>query len=320
MSNRKPLSQNILLSLGTLLFCLLMLEVGLRIYHGYVKIVSPYQPAEDPEMIYVVKPGIFREVNSRGFRDREHPLEKAPGSFRLLIIGDSVTRGYGVAPEERYTDILQQRFIEGGQPYEVVNFGFDQYATVQETALLDEWGVPMRPDRVIISYVLNDPEPDGSINGFFLEDRVASIAFYWLSKKLNQMMPADSRESLEKECHYFDYYSRLHCSPEKWQKVRQAFRKIRELSIRHDFPVLLVIFPVLSGDLEATFSDYPWKDIHQRVLAEAKINGFETLDLLPYFAEYTPGMLKLNSHDALHPNPLGHRIAADAIYEKLMTH
>ncbi|MCB0313646.1 MAG: hypothetical protein KDH84_10365 [Calditrichaeota bacterium] len=73
--------QNILLSLGALLFCLLMLEVSLRIYRGYVKTVSPYQPAEHPEMIYVVKPHIFRDINSRGFRDREHPLEKAPGTL-----------------------------------------------------------------------------------------------------------------------------------------------------------------------------------------------------------------------------------------------
>lgn len=96
----KPLYKNLLLTFGTFLSCLLTMELGLRVYHAYAKSASAYRHAEHPEMIYEVKPNIYRDCNSRGCRDGEHAIQKAPGASRLLIIGDSVTRGYGVTLQD----------------------------------------------------------------------------------------------------------------------------------------------------------------------------------------------------------------------------
>ena len=51
---------------------------------------------------------------------------------------------------------------------------------------------------------------------------------------------------------------------------------------------------------------------------EGARNGFATLDLLPYFAQWQPADLKLGPDDMLHPNELGNEIAAAAIYRALV--
>jgi len=47
--------------------------------------------------------------------------------------------------------------------------------------------------------------------------------------------------------------------------------------------------------------------------------GAVTLDLLPYYKKYDPKDLIASFMDG-HPNKLGHKIAADAIYETIRTH
>ena len=39
-------------------------------------------------------------INSRGLRGPEHPYEKPRGTFRIMVLGDSFTWGYGVADDE----------------------------------------------------------------------------------------------------------------------------------------------------------------------------------------------------------------------------
>lgn len=312
------LTRNIILSLGIILLCLLFLELILRAYHFYGNRRIYYQPAKHPAMIYTVKPNAYREINSHGFRDREHSLKKSPDTTRILLIGDSVTRGYGIQNEaDRYTDLLEEKLNTSAGNYEIINFGMDQYATVQQASLLAEWGVAFQPDQLIISYVLNDPSSDGSINDFFVRSHASSMALHWIFEKVDIIKKRYSRDHLIRDCRYFDYYSKMHCDAEKWEKVRSSFQKIRDLSIKHNFPVLLVVFPLLDKTPQATFQDYHWHAVHQQVLAAAQENDFDTLDLLPAFANYMPLDLKIKASDRLHPNELGHRVAAEAIFEKL---
>jgi acyl-CoA thioesterase-1 len=58
------------------------------------------------------------------------PAETAPAAAaavaskpRIVILGDSLTAGLGLAPEEAYPALLQKRLDAGGLKYEVVNAG-----------------------------------------------------------------------------------------------------------------------------------------------------------------------------------------------------
>ena len=70
-------------------------------------------------------------INSDGFRDKEYPLEKSKNTFRIIILGDSVTSGFGVENNESYPEILEAKLnaLNNGINYEVLNFGVWGYGT-----------------------------------------------------------------------------------------------------------------------------------------------------------------------------------------------
>jgi len=99
-------------------------------------------------------------INSRGLRDHETPYAKAPGQRRVLVLGDSVAFGWGVAQGETFSDqmepLLEQRT---GQYWEVINSGVNGYNTQQEQIWLEVEGLRYEPDIVVLVYVANDTDP-----------------------------------------------------------------------------------------------------------------------------------------------------------------
>jgi len=315
---RTKLSRNLLLVLVATLLPFVMLELGMRLYHVYVRVRSPYRQADKPGVIFVRKPHAGPEVNSLGFRDHEYETQKPAGLFRIIVLGDSITNGYRLDFEDMYTKRLESLLNAHVQRYEVISFGMNQYSTVQEVALFKELGLSMRPDLVIIAYVLNDPTPGGSINNFFMRDKATSLALEWIIRKSKAVLRVEDRYNQLKGCRYFDYYSRMHCDADKWAAVSASLRELRELSRRYDFHVLLVIFPLLENDALASFEEYRWGYIREQVIEEATRNGFSSLDLLPSFGKWQPSVLKVAPNDMLHPNKLGNQVVAPAIYRALV--
>jgi lysophospholipase L1-like esterase len=103
--------------------------------------------------------GVPVHTNSLGFRDsREYQLEKQPGTFRILVLGDSVTFGHGSVYEHTYPLLLEQK-LKAWKPrvdWQVWNLGVPGYNTSQELANLLEVGAAFRPDLVIVGFYGND--------------------------------------------------------------------------------------------------------------------------------------------------------------------
>ena len=110
----------------------------------------------DPELFYTMRPGRFvfaqREfahefrVNSLGVRDAEGALEGP----EIVVVGDSVAMGWGVAQEDTFPAIIAR---ETGR--RVLNAAVSSYGTVREMRLLE------RVDRrrvawLVVQYNAND--------------------------------------------------------------------------------------------------------------------------------------------------------------------
>ena len=91
---------------------------------------------------------IAYRINSNGLRDEEVSYQKKPGQFRIVLIGDSRTFGFGVPIEKHFSSLL-----EGYLPHvDVVNMGVEGYGADQELLVLREKGFQYQPD-IVIAYI-----------------------------------------------------------------------------------------------------------------------------------------------------------------------
>jgi acyl-CoA thioesterase-1 len=78
------------------------------------------------------------------------------GKQKILILGDSITAGYGLAPEEAYPALLQKKAHAESVPWEVVNAGVSGDTTAGGLRRID-WALGQRgADLLIIALGGND--------------------------------------------------------------------------------------------------------------------------------------------------------------------
>lgn len=83
------------------------------------------------------------------------PLATADDLPVLVALGDSLTAGLGVAPDETYPALLARRLEREGYAYRVVNAGVSGDTTAGALRRVD-WVLRTRPDVVIVALGAND--------------------------------------------------------------------------------------------------------------------------------------------------------------------
>jgi acyl-CoA thioesterase-1 len=73
----------------------------------------------------------------------------------IVAFGDSLTAGYGVAPEQSYPALLAERLRREGYDYRVVNAGVSGDTTAGGLRRVD-WALRLRPEIVILELGVND--------------------------------------------------------------------------------------------------------------------------------------------------------------------
>jgi hypothetical protein len=122
-----PLSLKIALASVSVVLTGALAELVLRPYYGSpedgaTRLVATYYDCHDTlrwlprKNIHGKhrKPGSFDttfHTNSRGLRDREHPLAHPQTGSRIVAVGDSFTWGYGVEDDEAFPRVLEGQLL-----------------------------------------------------------------------------------------------------------------------------------------------------------------------------------------------------------------
>ena len=135
----------------SLVVCMATVELGLRLAQWQ-------QPRNGNGWTW----GHKVENNALGFRERSFALTKPADSFRVMVLGDSLTWGAGLAESERYTNLLETKLQNDHpeQSIEVLNFALSGAPTVTERDVLRENIARIDPDLVIVGFCVNDPQPE----------------------------------------------------------------------------------------------------------------------------------------------------------------
>ncbi|HME45732.1 MAG TPA: SGNH/GDSL hydrolase family protein [Syntrophorhabdales bacterium] len=95
--------------------------------------------------------------NSLGLRGDEVPFKKRPGSLRIITIGDSITDGFFVDNDATWQHYLQNMLDRGlTRHVEVINCARGGGSIDKELYYLRRFGLPLKPDIVILTFVPND--------------------------------------------------------------------------------------------------------------------------------------------------------------------
>jgi lysophospholipase L1-like esterase len=332
----KPWVARVALVVGGALAGLLLLEVAVRVLAIPPVPLEPlpipsYCLAADPAIVFQYRPG-YRPgdrpfdplhrgytINASGFRDREYPVEKPPGTSRILMLGDSVTAGNGIPdPTLTFPKILEH--LLNGDPadatrYEVLNMAVGGYHTMQEAATLERKGLRYDPDLVFVGFCMNDFDlhADGGVFERLKEanDGVPrsshSTLYGALLKRSRLAFVLQHRLAAGRETEHDAWYATnvLHGKT----PVRAGFELLEELQRAHGFALRVAIVP----DFRFPFAAYRSAPVHAAVREAARdLPAVRVIDLGDAFAAVEADARKF-SFDGCHLNAYGHRVMAELL-------
>jgi hypothetical protein len=159
---KRALAKSVLAIIGACLG-LALGEIGLRVagikYDGSFYIrdsVRGWALRPDSEGWWVSEGRAYVRINHDGMHDREHTIAKPPGTFRIAVLGDSLTAARQVPLEKNFCSVIELELSQcaafAGRRVEVMNFGVDGYGTAQELLTLRDHVWKYRPDLVVLAF------------------------------------------------------------------------------------------------------------------------------------------------------------------------
>lgn len=109
----------------------------------------------DPDLGFRVNPDA-PGTNAYGFNDRDYPLEKTPGNYRIVVIGDSYSWAGNL--DGNYTAILEKQFEAhyGSPKVDVINVGFPMADPPMYLGMLKKYGLKFNPDLVVLGFFVGN--------------------------------------------------------------------------------------------------------------------------------------------------------------------
>src|SRR5580704_13227046 len=146
------------LASASILFTLAAFEIGLRVVKK-----APGASSPPPMSVFCGDcPEIFdlnpkhATVSAQGMRDHEYGPRAPEGTYRILVLGDSVAYGLRVKPSDAFPKRLEKLLEERWGKVEVMNAGVPAYGPYNEWKLYASKLAAFHPDLVLVAFCMND--------------------------------------------------------------------------------------------------------------------------------------------------------------------
>lgn len=251
-------------------------------------------------------------------QDYAYPTAKAAGTLRIAVVGDSFT----FAPYMQFDDAFPKRLErwlnlnQRQRKVEVINYGVPAYSTNHEVPVVER-ALSQGADLVLMQITLNDPElkpytptemmTENKFGDLVLEGKIYQWwhTLAWVRTRLhNQKTHRNYREK----------FFKLFEGRKTWSNFENSFRKIEQLGREHKIPVMAVVFPLFGLPVD---EHYPFWPIHQKVAALMSELAIPQLDITEIYRNIPVERLQVMPGRDFHPNEIGHRMAAEAMYRWL---
>ena len=259
-------------------------------------------------------------TNSLGLRSPEIALAKPAGTFRILVLGDSVTFGWSLRGEDTYASQLASLLatLRPNQRVEVINAGVSGYGTWQELRWLQEIGLGLDPDVIVVQAHLNDAADNlwGTL-GWQQNTDTWLVRTSMLARLVSRVLSSRQIGSSEAPC-TTDW--KVDADQVCWQRTEELLGDIQQAASPEGIALVLLPSP-MRWQVDAEVRDpRAWVDEirYQDVLAEyGRRNHWIVVDPLPAIRAATSANGKSLFLDVGHPDEAGQRILAQELYSAL---
>lgn len=242
--------------------------------------------------------GVDFSINSLGMRGPEPDLNNDTQK-RVLLLGSSITLGWGVRESETLRARLQKSLGDG---FQVLNGGIGNYNTRRAVTLFKEqWRTVVRPDIVIIHFFLNDAEYlPPSRDNFLMRNSQLAVTLYYLV----QGVLKGSSDMSALVAHYKDVYRPR---ARGYREMVEALDELKKMSEQDGFKVVFSMIPDIHQ-----LAAYPFTFAHRRMRQLVGRYGWDFIDFLDDLKTFKGPELWTIPGDP-HPNARVHRIMAERL-------
>ena len=327
---------------------LALAEVAVRVFDpigiSYFRHMSDFQreglrTSDVPGLFYENKPGVDLDVgvpvriNSLGLRGGEIARPKPAGTWRVVVLGDSIAFGYGVADEQTFTHLLDAR--DNG--IAAANMGVQGFGPGQELLVLQREGLRADPDVVVLAVCLRNDLADAVLpvalyNGINPRPRYRLVADELVLDDAGVRLPAPARAVgwLSDHSHLYNRLSALLAarpepSEESWRVRKDEALRDSDYAVRLSVKLVLemqrlcrergVLLLVATFPGEHAYESEP--ELHRRFHAALRNAGVRTLALREELRARGLGASDVTLDETGHLAPAGHRATADVLESEI---
>ena len=258
-----------------------------------------YASAPGTDHLYTMQPDVAREARVSKEPDAwtwnyttdgagrrvvpDRTADAGGGGQRVVALGDSYTFGWGVDDEHTYPAQLERRLRDeyGLEGVEVINAGTPGFNTMQEASYLASRWEELRPDVVVLGFVMNDAEPPRSAPRDPRERYCEASIWLWEELLLRTGWTDGALTSRAQRQRAYP----LQFAPGAPERAlcRRSLGEIAERCAEHAVPLLLFITPATNALPRTPADSYRYEGIHRVVQGWGEELGLATVDLLPLF-------------------------------------
>jgi hypothetical protein len=175
---------SIAVSIGVAEVALRILGVSYPIFHK-LESYRGWAPQPGAAGVWITEGKAHIAINAEGFRDRDHALEKPPGTFRIAVLGDSMSEAFAVPLASTFWSVLEREMAQcaplKGRKVETMNFSVSGYGTAQALLTLRRNALKYAPDIVLApvftgnDILNNDRELDGHKDRIFFVEKNGAL-------------------------------------------------------------------------------------------------------------------------------------------------
>ncbi len=246
-------------------------------------------------------------INSLGIRGNDEDLKKwSNAQKKILIIGSSITLGWGIEEDYVLNKIIEKKASEQDLNWIVLNGGVGNYNTERYINNYLENYSKLEPDTLIVQYFINDAEILDSRKGNFFTRNFHIGVFFW---KYISLIKSDVRKET-----IFEHYTNVYELEKRNNYVNKYISKLNSHCIENNIRCIILYTP----DLNLISSINKLRFANEYVKNISNDLDMEFLDLTKNFINLREKKLTNLNYNDKHPNSFSHKIMGNLIFEYLI--